>query len=102
MASASASADAHAGDEPVARRGSQRRSETQEGVMASRRPQGTGVDRLDSVGNASTSRLARLTRPTDAEDSETHASPGTGSGEAPGDAAVDDASRRRSADGIGL
>src|SRR5579859_602296 len=102
VASASAGADAHAGDEPVACGSAQRRSATQEGVVASRRPQGIGVDRIGSVGHASTARLARLTRPTDAEDPGTDACSGRGSGEASGDAALDDASRSWSADGAGV
>src|SRR5580658_8836937 len=96
---ASAGADAPAGDEPVAWGSAQRRSATQEGVVASRRPQGTGVDRPGSVGHASTARLTRLT---DAEDPATDACAGRGSGEASSDAAVDDASRSRSADRPGV
>jgi hypothetical protein len=65
-------------------------------------PQGTGVNRAGIRGRPSSPRPARLTRLTDAEGPGTDACTGRGSGEASGDAAVDDASRSRSADGTGF
>ena len=102
MASAPAGADAHAGDEPVACDSAQRRLAAQGGVVASRRPPGTGVDRLGALGHAPTPGLASLTRSTHAQDPRTDAGAGRGNGEASGDAAVGDASRRGSADGFSV
>ena len=58
--------------------------------------------KLAALGQPTTPRLARLTGSTDAEDPGSDAPTGTGSGEATGDAAADDASRRGPADGTGL
>jgi transposase len=65
-----------------------------------------GRNELESLqlapGQSTTPRLARLTGSTDAEDTGSDAPTGTGSGEATGDAATDDASWSRPADGTGL
>src|SRR4051812_18905685 len=102
VASASTGADAHAGDESVARRAPERRPAAQEGVMAAGGSQGTGIDRAGTVGQSTAAGPARLTRPTNAEDPGTDACPGRGSGEASSNATADDASRSRPADGTGL
>ena len=93
---------ARAGDEPVACDSAQRRLASQEGVVASRRPPGTGVDRIGALGHAPTPGLASITRSTHAQDPRTDAGAGRGNGEASGDAAVGDASRRGSADGVSV
>jgi transposase len=61
-----------------------------------------GIDRTGALGLASTPGPARLTRSVDAEDPGTDLRIRRGSGEAPGDAPADDASRSRSPDGTGL
>src|SRR5208283_433739 len=102
VASASTGAEAHAGDESAACGAAERRPAAQEGVVAAGGPQGTGVHRTGALGQPTAAGSARLTRPTDAEDPGTDACAGRGSREASGDAAADDASRSRSADGTGL
>jgi hypothetical protein len=64
--------------------------------------QRTGVIESGSLGQSTTPRLARLTGSTDAEDTGSDAPAGIGGGEATGDAAADDASWSRPADGTGL
>lgn len=102
VASASNGADAHARDESTARRGPQRRTTAQESVMAAGRSPGTGVVRTGWLGQPTTPGPARLTRSTDAEDPGTNSCAGSGSGEAFGDTAADDASWSRAADGARL
>src|SRR6476469_3098865 len=102
MASASFGADAYTSDESVACDRAQRRLTTQEGAVAAGGPQGTGIHRIGSLGHPATAGLTRLARSTHAEDPGADACAGTGSGEACGDAATDDASRSRPVDGSGL
>ena len=64
------------------------------------RSQRTGVVDPGSLGQSTTPGPARLTRPTHSEDPGTDPSAGRGGGEASRDAAADDASRRRSVDGL--
>ncbi len=102
VASASTGADAHASDESAACRAIERRPAAQESVVAAGGSQRTGVNRAGAVGEPTTARPARLTRPTHAEDPGTDACVGRRSGEAPSDAIADDASRSRTADRTGL
>lgn len=60
------------------------------------------VWRISSRRKPTTPGFARRTRPAHSEDPGTDASAGTGGGEATGNAAADDASRRGSADGLSL
>src|SRR5579863_884718 len=102
VASASPGADAHAGDESVACGSAQRRPAAQESTVAFGGTQRAGVVETGALGQSTTPRLARLTGSTDAEDTRSDAPIGTGSGKATGDAAADDASRSRPADGPGV
>ena len=101
VASAWPGADAHAGDESVSCRGA---NEALRRKKALWRP--AGRNKLESLKLAPwASRRPKSSSTywiTDAEDTGCDAATGTGSEEATGDAAADDASRSRSADGAGL
>ena len=79
VASAPVGADAHPPHESTAWGGAQRRTATQESVVAAGRAQGTGVVATGSLGQPTTPGPAGLTRPTHAKDPGTDASAGGGS-----------------------
>ena len=74
----------------------------QESAMAAGWSQRTGIVSARSLGTPTSSRPARLIRPTDSEDPRLDASARGRSGEAAHRAATDDASRSRGIDGVGL
>src|SRR4029077_1044880 len=102
VASASTGANAHVCDESAARCGPHLRTAAQESAVAAGRSPGTGVVRTGSLGQPAAPGPARLTRPTDAEDSGTDSCVGSGSREASGDAAADDAPGSWAVDGARL
>jgi hypothetical protein len=93
---------AHAHDESVASRGSERRLTLQEEVVSGSRTETTGGVPVSPMGEPAPARSAGVARSTNSDDCRADPSHRAGSGEVSGGAAIANPSRGRPTDGLGL